>query len=118
MLLLGALAAADHHNKQKATKQLQTGSLLPTPRTFTTAPTPQGPPPGAIVFNPVQPTLPGAIVFNPTTAPTDRRTPIQKKQEELAKYGALVNLAGNVAGSLVPGLKPLQYAGDILNLLT
>jgi len=27
-------------------------------------------------------------------------------------------LAGNVAGSLVPGLKPLQYAGDILNLLT
>ena len=94
----------------------QTISSLTTPTTF--GPAPQGPPHGAIIFNPVRPIPRGAIVFNPTTAPTDRRTPIQKRQEELAKYGALVNLAGNVAGSLVPGLKPLQYAGDILNLLT
>ena len=94
----------------------QTISSLATPTTF--GPAPQGPPPGAIVFNPVQPTLPGAIVFNPTTAPTDRRTPIQKKNEELAKYGALVDLAGNIAGSLVPALKPLQFAGDVVNLLT
>ena len=93
----------------------QTISSLATPTTF--GPAPQGPPPGAIIFNPVQRVPPGAIVFNPTTAPTDRRTPIQKRKEELAKFGSLIDLAGNVA-SLVPGLQPLRYAGDLVNLIT
>ena len=93
----------------------QTIASLTTPTTF--APAPQGPPPGSIVMNPVRPLPPGTIVMNPTTAPTDRRTPIQKRKEELAKFGSLVDLAGNVAG-MIPGLQPLRYAGDIFNLLT
>ena len=94
----------------------QTISSLATPTTF--GPAPQGPPPGAIIFNPVQRVPPGAIVFNPTSGKKiDRRTPIQKRKEELAKFGSLIDLAGNVA-SLVPGLQPLRYAGDLVNLIT
>jgi hypothetical protein len=63
-------------------------------------PIPQGPLPGAIIMNPV-----------------DTRTPQEKQKEELAKFGALVDLAGNVAG-MIPGLQPLRYAGDIFNLIT
>jgi len=63
-------------------------------------PIPQGPLPGAIIMNPV-----------------DTRTPQEKQKEELAKFGALVDLAGNVAG-MIPGLRPLRYAGDIFNLIT
>jgi|TARA_A200000159_G_C7208591_1_gene291088 hypothetical protein len=63
-------------------------------------PIPQGPLPGAIIMNPV-----------------DTRTPQEKQKEELAKYGALIGLMGNVAG-MIPGLKPLQYAGDVFNLIT
>ena len=50
--------------------------------------------------------------------PVDARTPQEKQREELAKYGALVGLMGNVVGRLHPGLKPLQYAGDIFGLIT
>jgi hypothetical protein len=57
--------------------------------------------------------LPGAIIMNPV----DTRTPQEKQKEELAKFGALVDLAGNVAG-MIPGLQPLRYAGDIFNLIT
>ena len=57
----------------------QTISSLVTPTTF--GPAPQGPPPGAIIFNPPQRVPPGAIIMNPTTAPTDRRTPDQKRKE-------------------------------------
>ena len=57
--------------------------------------------------------LPGAIIMNPV----DTRTPQEKQKEELAKYGALIGLMGNVAG-MIPGLKPLQYAGDVFNLIT
>ena len=64
-------------------------------------PIPQGPLPGAIIMNPV-----------------DTRTPQEKQKEELAKYGALVGLMGNVVGRLHPALKPLQYAGDIFGLIT
>ena len=63
-------------------------------------PIPQGPLPGAIIMNPV-----------------DTRTPQEKQREELSKYGALIGLMGNVAG-MIPGLKPLQYAGDVFNLIT
>ena len=63
-------------------------------------PIPQGPLPGAIIMNPV-----------------DTRTPQEKQKEELAKYGALIGLMGNVAG-MIPGLQPLRYAGDIFNLIT
>ena len=63
-------------------------------------PIPQGPLPGAIIMNPV-----------------DTRTPQEKQKEELAKYSALIGLMGNVAG-MIPGLKPLQYAGDVFNLIT
>ena len=77
------------------------------------APAPQGPPPGSIVMNPVRPMPPGAIIMNPV----DTRTPQEKQKEELAKFGALVGLAGNVAG-MIPGLQPLRYAGDIFNLIT
>jgi|TARA_A100000172_G_C2998955_1_gene95590 hypothetical protein len=51
------------------------------------------------------------------TVPVDTRTPQEKQKEELAKYGALIGLMGNVAG-MIPGLKPLQYAGDVFNLIT
>ena len=77
------------------------------------APAPQGPPPGSIVMNPVRPMPLGAIIMNPV----DTRTPQEKQKEELAKYGALIGLMGNVAG-MIPGLKPLQYAGDVFNLIT
>ena len=93
----------------------QTISSLVTPTTF--GPAPQGPPPGAIIFNPPQRVPPGAIIMNPTTAPTDRRTPEQKRKEELAKFGSLVDLATNVA-ALHPALKPFRVAGDIINLVT
>ena len=78
------------------------------------APAPQGPPPRSIVMKPVRPMPPGAIIMNPV----DTRTPQEKQKEELAKYGALVGLMGNVVGRLHPGLKPLQYAGDIFGLIT
>tara|TARA_B100000131_G_scaffold42206_1_gene37937 strand:- start:631 stop:882 length:252 start_codon:yes stop_codon:yes gene_type:complete len=51
------------------------------------------------------------------TVPVDTRTPQEKQKEELAKFGVLVDLAGNVAG-MIPGLQPLRYAGDIFNLIT
>ena len=35
----------------------------------------------------------------------------------IAKFGSLVDLAGNVAG-MIPGLQPLRYAGDIFSLIT
>ena len=78
------------------------------------APAPQGPPPGSIVMNPVRPMPPGAIIMNPV----DTRTPQEKQKEELAKYGALIGLMGNVVRRRHPGLKPLQYAGDIFGLIT
>ena len=65
---------------------------------------------------PVQTPMPRWGTTGPTV-PVDTRTPQEKQKEQLAKFGALVDLAGNVAG-MIPGLQPLRYAGDILNLIT